>query len=309
MKNKKKVWLYLLICLLLVALVWFLVSRKQPMKGMGAGNLAGMNMVTVTEDLVCVSDPATNLLCVLDGEQTMPVMERSAWFLNVYQDELYYVSMETGSLMCFHDGVNDPLITEDQCYYPQFSKEHLYYINANDGYIYRMTYKDGAFSDKTCLSTDFGALFFVYANDKIYYYDNAETGIFAWDMQENSQPVLLAEGRMAYINVSEDGYIYYKDITDENDMRLVRITPMGEKKVLMQGVFDYINYYNGYIYYSDSALGSGGYLYRIPADGSKKPETLTREWSTNVTIIDGTVYYVGNGGGGERVWKTLAVTE
>ena len=309
MNNKKKVWLACAICLLLIAILFVFVFQKPDIKGLGAGNQAGMGMVTATDDLVCVSDPATNLLCIFDGEQTMPVMDRAAWFLQVYEDDLYYVSMDTGAFMRFVDGINDQLITDDACYYPQFVKDELYYINATDGFIYHMPYQNGTFGEKACVSSAFGALFFICQNDKLYFYDNAETGLYVWDMKADAAPVMIAEGRMAYINVNEDGYVYYKDITDENDMRLVRITPTGERKVLMQGVFDYINYYDGYIYYSDSALGSGGYLYRIPADGSKKPEILTREWSTNITIVDGVVYYVGNGGVGERVWKTLSISK
>lgn len=92
----------------------------------------------------------------------------------------------------------------------------------------------------------------------------------------------------------DDSYIYYNDIS--NDHKLYRKNKNSSNKVkLSYDEANNINVYNGFIYYTNET--DGGKIYKMKIDGTGKTKLSDDNGSSDVSIVDGFVYYTNKNGG------------
>lgn len=112
----------------------------------------------------------------------------------------------------------------------------------------------------------------------------------------------------------DDSYIYYDDIS--SDHKLYRKNKNSANKVkLSDDEANNINVYNGFIYYTNET--DGGKIYKMKIDGTGKTKLSDDSRSSNVSVVDGSIYYTNkNGGiyklkidGSERVKVTYDVAQ
>lgn len=273
----------------------------------GIGNVLNYAYVTEFKDEIYFVNPQDERIVRLRDTKAEAVTETGAIYLTCIEDDLYYVSTETGFFMRYRENGEDEVVLDYGCNNPIFWEGKLYFSSGMESQVYAVSVTEGVFSDPVCIHEDIQVVSFSIEDGKIYYVPATGMGLWCWTLDAQEAPKKLSDAFCGQ-PMATDGEVYYQVMSDTfTGIRVIRKN--GEEETLVETPASCLNMSGSWVYFTNLSEEAGGCVYRVRKNGMGKPERVTRELGADLQIVAGDVYYRTNLPQGGMVWKRMPVGE
>lgn len=268
-----------------------IMGKEPAYSGNSIGNIINKGLAAEQGDWIYYSNSSDdNKMYKIknDGTGKTKLTSTEAFYLNVYEDWIYYLS--NGTVYRIRtNGTGLTKVITDNAKYINVVDNYLYYFNGSLGGIYRIKISNIESVEVTpeLISNDITSwdIFTEIAvhNGWIYYQNNSDNLALYKVKVDGTNNTKINSVESRNLNLQGE-FIYYKEGT-----RLYRSNIYSTSKTqISYDSVDYINVSNGWIYYKNNSYN--GKLYKMKIDGTNKIK-LSDDSVRNINVVGEWIYY------------------
>lgn len=269
----------------------------------GSGNVLNYSYVAACRDDIYFVNPGDERLIRLGDGSIQTVTETGAMYLTCVEDDLYYVSTETGYFMRYAENAEDEVILDYGCNNPIYWEGTLYFYSGLESHVYAVSVSDGVFGDPVCVHEDIRVVSFSIDNGYMYYIPAVGVGLWRWRLNSTEAPQKISDSFCAQ-PVAKDKKVYFI-VMDDTASGIYVMDQNGKQTCLVETQASCLNVCDGWVYYTNLSEEAGGAIYKCRTHGKRKPEKATCELGADIQIVAGHVYYRTYAPESGMIWKKL----